>query len=110
MIDRRAMADVQRRIAELDATIAACERRGAVASADLAQERGECVRYLGGRGTELVSAADRARSGVTKAIGRAIRAIAQVHESLAHHLDRHVETGRLCTYVPDPGAPITFDL
>ena len=110
MIDRRAMADVQRRIAELDATIAACERRGAVASADLAQERAECVRYLGGRGTELVSAADRARSGVTKAIGRAIRAIAQVHESLAHHLDRHVETGRLCTYVPDPGAPITFDL
>ena len=109
VIDRKAMAEVQRRIAEIDTDIAACARRNAVVSADLLNERAECGAYMAGRGTEFVSAADRARSGVTKAIGRAIKAIAVVHEGLAHHLERHVETGRLCVYVPDLAAPVTFE-
>ena len=72
-------------------------------------ERAECEAYLAGRGTEIMSPADRARSGVTKAIGRALKAIRTVHEGLAHHLERHVETGRLCMYVPDPATPVTFE-
>jgi chaperone required for assembly of F1-ATPase len=46
---------------------------------------------------------------VTKAISRAIDAIARVHPALGHHLARHVETGRLCMYVADPGAPLVFE-
>jgi CheY-like chemotaxis protein len=108
-IDRQAVAEVQRRIAEIDAAVAACGRRAALVADDLLRERAECAAYLAGRGTELLSAADRARSAVTKAIGRALNAIRGVHEDLAHHLERHVETGRLCVYVPDPATPVTFE-
>ena len=110
LLDRQAMREVQRRIADIDAEVAACSRRSAVASADLLGERAECETYLKGRRREIVSASERARSGVTKAIGRAIEAIRGAHEGLAHHLDRRVETGHLCVYVPDPAAPLVFDL
>jgi hypothetical protein len=110
MVDRKAMAEVQHRLAEVDAEIATCKRRGAVVSADVLHERAACAAYVGDRRTELVSAAERARSGVTKAIGRALKAIRGVHEGLGHHLDRHIETGRQCVYIPDPAAPVTFEL
>ncbi len=110
MVDGRAMAQVHRRLGEIDGDIAACRRDGVTVSADLVHERAECARYVDSRSVELVSAADRARSGVTKAIGRALRAIARAHESFGHHLDRHVETGRQCMYLPDPAAPLTFEL
>jgi hypothetical protein len=60
------------------------------------------------RGAKSVSVVDRARPGVTKGIGHSIKAIRSVHEGLAHHLERHVETGRLCMYLPDPATPVTF--
>ncbi len=107
--DRRALADVRHRLDEIDAEIAASTRRNLSISADLLHEQRECARYLSRRGTEMVGAADRARSGVTKAISRAIDAIARVHPALGHHLARHVETGRLCMYVADPGAPMVFE-
>jgi hypothetical protein len=109
LVDRKAMAEVQHRLSEIDAEVTACKRRGAVVSTDLLHERAACTAYVGGRGSELVSAADRARSGVSKAIGRALKAIHGVHEGLGHHLERHVETGRLCVYIPDPAAPISFE-
>lgn len=109
-LDGTAIREVRRRIDEIDREIAAVERRGAVPSADLRRERSECVAYMDRRATALVSSADRARSGVTKAIVRAIAAIRRVHEGFAHHLDRHVETGRLCTYVPDPAGRLRFEL
>jgi hypothetical protein len=109
-VDRRAVTEVQRRLAEIDAEIASGERRGSTAGAALLHERRECAAYLARRSSELVSASDRARSCVTKAIGRALKTIRDVHEGLAHHLERHVETGRLCVYVPDPATPVTFEL
>jgi hypothetical protein len=57
-----------------------------------------------------VAAVDRARPSVTKAIDRAITAIAEAHGPLGHHLSRHVETGRACVYVPDPASPVHFEL
>jgi hypothetical protein len=107
-VDRQAVAEVKGRIAELEAQIDACAARGAVASDDLRAELAGCRAYLGGQGRVLVSAAERARPSVTKAIDRAIAAISEVHEALGHHLRRHVETGRTCVYVPDPAAPVTF--
>ena len=108
VLDRRAIAEVQRRIAELEAELEACAARGAVASEALRAELVECRSYLGGHGGALIAAAERARPSVTKAIDRAIGAIEAVHDALGHHLRRHVETGRACVYVPDVVAPVTF--
>jgi hypothetical protein len=108
VLDRRAIAEVQCRIAEIEAELDECEAHGAVASEALLAELAECRGYLTGRGGALVSAADRARTSVTKAIDRAITAIAEVHDALGHHLRRHVETGRACVYVPEVAAPIVF--
>jgi len=110
LVDRRALGEVQRRLAEIDADIAGSARRGATVSAALLHERAQCAAYVGGRSTELVSTTDRARSGVTKAIGRALKAIRDVDDGLGHYLERHVETGRLCMYVPDPAAAPAFEL
>lgn len=109
VLDRRAIAEVQQRIAEIEAAIETCAAHGAVASEALRAELLECRAYLAGQGGSLVAAADRARPSVRKAIDRAIAAIEAVHDALGHHLRRHVETGRSCVYVPDLTAPIAFE-
>ncbi len=109
-IDRKAVAAVRHRLAEIELEIAACAARNVSVGPGLLHEQRECARYLSRRSREMVGAADRARSGVTKAISRAIDAIARVHPALGHHLARHVETGRLCMYVADPGSPMVFEL
>ena len=107
--DHRALVGVRQRLIEIDAEITARARRNESPSPDLLHERRECARYLSRRGTELIGTADRARSGVTKAITRAIATITRVHPALGHHLARHVETGRLCMYVADPAAPVVLE-
>jgi hypothetical protein len=107
-VDRRALSEVQHRIAEIEAEIDPCALAGGVAAAAPHVELAECRAYLAGQGGRLVAATDRARPSVTKAIDRAIAAIEAVHDALGHHLRRHVETGRACVYVPDFAAPITF--
>jgi ActR/RegA family two-component response regulator/tetratricopeptide (TPR) repeat protein len=108
-LDRRAVAEVQRRIAEIETEIDALAERGAVPNEALRGELAQCRAYLAASGQGLASAVDRARPSVTKAIDRAIDAITDVHDALGHHLARHVETGRTCVYVPDLAAPVTFE-
>jgi eukaryotic-like serine/threonine-protein kinase len=108
-LDRRAVAEVQRRIAEIESDVDALAERGAVPSEALRAELAHCRAYLCARGQGFASAVDRARPSVTKAIDRAIGAITDVHDALGHHLARHVETGRTCVYVPDLAAPVTFE-
>lgn len=110
LVDRRALGEVRHRIAEIESDLATARLRGVTPPADLLDERAACLGYLHDRSTALVSTADRARSGVTKAIGRALQAIRRAHEAFGSHLDRHVETGRSCVYVPNPSAPIVFDV
>jgi hypothetical protein len=107
-IDRRALSEVQSRIAEIEAEVDACEARGAVPSEALRAELAECREYLADTGGGILSAVDRARPSVTKAIDRAITAITDAHPVLGHHLRRHVETGRTCVYVPDVANPVRF--
>jgi hypothetical protein len=76
----------------------------------LRAERERLERYLHGQGRTMLSAAEKARTAVTKAIDRAIRDILAVHEPLGRHLELHTKTGRLCVYVPDPASPLSFDL
>jgi ActR/RegA family two-component response regulator/tetratricopeptide (TPR) repeat protein len=109
VLDHRAVVEVQRHIAEIEAEIERCAGLGAVPSRNLQAELERCHAYLGEQGGTLASAADRARPTVTKAIDRAIAAIAEADGALGHHLQRHVETGRTCVYVPDPANPVTFD-
>ena len=109
VIDRRAFAEVQRRIAEIEAEVDTYEARGATPSDALRAELAECRGYLTSSGGGILSASDRARPSVTKAIDRAIAAIAAALPVLGHHLRRHVETGRTCVYVPDVAAPLRFD-
>jgi hypothetical protein len=108
-LDRRAVAEVQTRIDEIEAEVDACAARGAAPSVTVASELDHCRAYLARRGGGLASALDRARPAVTKAIDRAISAIADAHELLGHHLARHVETGRTCVYVPDPSNPVHYE-
>jgi ActR/RegA family two-component response regulator/tetratricopeptide (TPR) repeat protein len=109
LLDRRAVLEVQGRVAEIEAEIDACTARNVAPAHDLRAELAQCRGYLDAQAGGLVSAIDRARPSVTKAIDRAIAAITEVHGVLGHHLSRHVETGRACVYVPDPAAPVRFD-
>jgi ActR/RegA family two-component response regulator/tetratricopeptide (TPR) repeat protein len=108
-IDRRAFAEVQRRIAEIEAEVETFTARGATPSEALRAELAECRGYLASTGSGVLGAVDRARPSVTKAIDRALAAITDAHPVLGHHLRRHVETGRTCVYVPDVAAPLEFE-
>jgi hypothetical protein len=53
---------------------------------------------------------ERARQNVRKNIKSALVAIHAVHPALGRYLDRHVKTGRYCSYQPDPDRPVAWVL
>jgi hypothetical protein len=59
---------------------------------------------FGGRARSLPNAAERARQAVTKAIRSAIKRIGNPQPALAHYLLRHINTGYVCSYEPDPAS------
>ncbi|TNE43139.1 MAG: hypothetical protein EP343_34600 [Deltaproteobacteria bacterium] len=61
---------------------------------------------LGGRGKRAASVAQRARTSVKQAIRRAIAALKPSMPELALHLETHLKTGVLCSYVPPQGKRI----
>jgi tetratricopeptide (TPR) repeat protein len=63
---------------------------------------------LGRRNRRAASAAERARINVTKQIKVAIDRIAAHAPTLASDLRRGISTGRVCSYAPDPRAPIDW--
>jgi hypothetical protein len=65
---------------------------------------------LGGRDRSTGTPAERARVSVTRAIRAAIERIAEQEPGLGAHLDATVRTGTFCSYVPDPRAPIHWQL
>jgi tetratricopeptide (TPR) repeat protein len=65
---------------------------------------------LGGRDRPAVSAAERARVSVTRAIRAALVRIAEQDRALGDHLAATIRTGTFCSYVPDPRAPISWRL
>jgi hypothetical protein len=54
-----------------------------------------------GQGREFDTPEERARKAVSGGIGRAIRAIAEHHRTLAEHLRRNIELGGFCHYNGD---------
>ncbi len=69
--------------------------------AALAREIGRAV-GLDGRDRTSVSAAERARVNVTRAVRAAIDHIAEHDRALGRHLTSTVKTGGFCVYAPDP--------
>jgi hypothetical protein len=63
------------------------------------------------RADDMSSAAgERARINVTRAIKAAVRRIAEHEPELGHHLRAAVRTGTACTYEPDPGLPLKWEV
>jgi AAA ATPase domain len=55
-------------------------------------------------------AGERARLNVTRAIRASVRRIAEHEPELGHLLQRAIRTGASCTYEPDPGVPLKWEV
>jgi len=107
---RRRLADLQ---AELDEVLALNDlgraERARHEIAFLTQELSRAL-GLGGRTRRAGSHVERTRVNVSRAIATALTRIAKQHASLAQHLRRTIRTGAYCAYVPDPRAPVDWQL
>jgi tetratricopeptide (TPR) repeat protein len=115
MLDERAKSAYRRRLAEIEDDIEQARTlEDAVREAQADAERDFLVRELaravglGGRDRRASSDSERARSGVTRAIRKAIARIGEHNPQLGEHLNQAVRTGTYCAYVPDPSAPTAW--
>ena len=102
-------ASYQRRLEDLEETVAEAESFGDAARAARAREEIEMLGAelgravgLGGRARRAGGAAERARSAVQRRIKNAIERIGEHAQALAALLGRTVRTGNYCVYRPDP--------
>jgi hypothetical protein len=107
----------KRRLQEIDEDIASASEFGdneRVARASVEREYllRELARAfgLGGQGRRAGAASERARAGVTRAIRLAIKRIASLDAGIGEHLERTIRTGTYCAYMPDPRAPVLWQL
>ena len=115
VIDGRARAAYQARLAELDEELAAADGAGdAARSTRAAAERSALLAQLaqayglGGRARRTGDPAERARTAVTWRIRSALRGIEAAHPELGRHLRHSVRTGTACSY--DPEAPLRWEV
>jgi len=117
MLDARAKQVYRRRLSEIEEDREEATARndpGRIAQAEaerefLLRELSRAV-GLGGRDRRASSTSERARASVTRAVRQAIDRIREHHPALADHLHRAVRTGAHCSYMPDPGAAISWAL
>lgn len=65
---------------------------------------------IGGRDRKVGSTAERARVSTTKAIKEAIKKVAENDAGLGAHFTTAIKTGTYCAYMPDPRAPIEWEM
>jgi hypothetical protein len=65
---------------------------------------------LSAAGARSGPAGERARLNVTRAIRASVRRIAEHEPELGHLLQRAIRTGASCTYEPDPGVPLVWEV
>ncbi len=113
VLDRRAVAEFRRRLADLDDELAEAERHhdeGRVGK--LATERQFLLDELagaaglGGRSRRMGDDVDRARKAVRARVRDAIARVESAHPELGRHLARAVQTGTFCSY--DPEVPVRW--
>ena len=114
-LDDRAREAYRRRLRDLAEEIEEAEAWGDPERASRARREVDALTDqlaaavgLGGRCRPAASAAERARSSVTKAVRRAIDRVGEADEHLGAHLERGVRTGLFCSYSPDPSSAITW--
>lgn len=117
ILDAEARQAYRERLRELDSDLAEAEDwNDPERVAPLRSEREFLVRELaaavglGGRSRVAASAAERARLNVGKAIRSSIQRIDAHSPALGGHLGVSVHTGTFCSYMPDPGLSISWDL
>ncbi|HWJ08959.1 MAG TPA: hypothetical protein VNS46_06250 [Nocardioides sp.] len=117
VLDEEARASYQRRLAEVEADLAEAERdndeaRRELASCDREYLLAELAGAVGlaGRSRTTGGTAERARTSVTRSLRYALARVADVHPDLGGHLARAVRTGTCCSYVPDPTAPLDWQV
>ena len=115
MLDERAKSAYRRRLAEIEDDIEQARTlEDAVREAQADAERDFLLRELaravglGGRDRRASSDSERARSGVTRAVRKAIARIGEHDPQLGEHLNHAVRTGTYCAYLPDPSAPTAW--
>ena len=106
-LDREALRQYRRRLADLDRDMAeAEEHHDAGRATKVGGEReallGELARAtgLGGRSRRIGSSAEKARLNVTRTIRHAMKQLAEVAPELGAHLDESIATGASCCYEP----------
>jgi hypothetical protein len=109
LLDEEARRAYQRRLEDLEETVAEAESFGDAARAGQAREEIEMLGAelgravgLGGRARRAGGAAERARSAVQRRIKNALERIGEHAPALAALLGRTVRTGNYCVYRPDP--------
>jgi hypothetical protein len=107
LLDREALRQYRRRLAELDDALDDAALRGDAANqAERSAERDALIAELkratglGGRPRRSGSSAEKARLNVTRTIRHAINELATTHPELAAHLDESIVTGLSCCYEP----------
>jgi tetratricopeptide (TPR) repeat protein len=117
MLDDVAKEMYRRRLAEIDEDIASASEFGdSQRAARASVEREYLVRELaravglGGRDRRAGVASERARASVTRAIRLAMARIASLDTTMGEHLERTIRTGTYCAYMPDPLAPIAWEV
>jgi hypothetical protein len=116
LLDAEAKAAYRARLEELRAELEEAEGFNDPARATKARQEmdflvAELARAvgLGGRDRRAASHAERARLNATRAIRGAVANLARANPLLGRHLAATVRTGRYCSYVPDPRAPIAWE-
>lgn len=113
VLDEKAKTAYRRRLTELTEDLHEAENFGDQGRTETTRREIEALTDqlaaavgLGGRDRHPGSAAERARTAVTKAIRSAITHITEHDPVLGGHLNQAIKTGIYCAYTPDPTAPL----
>jgi hypothetical protein len=113
VLDRATVDALRRRVAAIDDEIARARRRGkldrvALLETERCQLEDEMRRGLGrgGRSRRFATPGERARTSVTKALKRAVAAVAAIDAPLGAHLADSLVTGTRCCYRPPADSPL----
>jgi len=108
ILDARARAEYQARLAELYAELAEAEHWNDPARVERARSEADALESQllgavgkGGRSRRTGRASERARVAVKRRLDDAVRRIGDAAPALGEHLERAVRTGLYCSYLPD---------
>ncbi len=116
-LDARAAAEYRARLADLSAELSEAEADHDLGRVERVQEEMEFFRRelgaafgLGGRSRKMQAPVEQVRVRLTKAIGLALRKLAEADEVLGQLFQRALRTGTYCSFQPGPNDPRDWDL